>query len=128
MGGTPADMPRALLYRTNGDFNDNVAITLGADGLPASYPAPGDVGAFCEPVPMADGWLLDRRGISAASVFTRYTYAQYAALPCAPSLRQLADSVIPGARVTETYVLPVTLGEALADTATVNSIIREGLK
>ena len=55
IGGTPADIPRAVVYRTNGDYADNVPVTVAADGTLLSYPAPGDVGAHSAPVglPMA---------------------------------------------------------------------------
>lgn len=125
-GGTAAAMPRAVIYRTNGNFNRNVPVNIGDDGMPVGFPAPGDVGAFSEPLTLADGWLLDRRGINAGSRFLRYTYTEYAALPAAPSDRQLLDSIIPDAYVTQLYVLPVSLSEALADTAALNEIIRQG--
>lgn len=122
-------MPDAVIYKTNGDYNDNVPVTLNSNrDAVASYPAPSDLTADSDPIPLADGWLLDRRGITAKSVFTRYTYADYRRLAEAPSPRQLMDSVIPGARVMEIRALPMKVGEVTAaDTAAVNRLITDSL-
>lgn len=124
--GRADTMPKAVIYRTSGDFRDNVPVTLGPDGTLQSYPAPSDLTpGRSEPLSLADGFLLDRRGVSLNSAFTRYTYAEYAALPQTPAPDQLLKAIIPGARVTEIYTLPMTPGEAAADTAAVNRIIRD---
>lgn len=124
--GTPSKfLPRAVIYKTSGDYADNVPVQLGPDGSIESYPAPSDVApGRSTPVALADGFMLDRRGISPAAAFTRYTYAEYAALPQAPSSAQLRAAIIPGARVTEMFTLPMTPAEAQADTAAVNAMIR----
>lgn len=124
LGGTPADIPHATLYRMSGDYADHVAVTLGPDGTLQSYPAPSDIYEGCTPLPVGDGLWLDRRGISARSVFTRYTFAQYAALGEAPSPQTLLDSIIPGARVTAVYTLDITAAEAAADPAAVREYVR----
>lgn len=115
--------PKAVAYRMSGDYADNVPVTLAPDGTIISYPAPGDLTDRSAPLPLADGWWLDRRGISANSVFTRYTYGEYRALPVAPTPAELKASVIPGARVTVTLQLPMTVAEATADTAAANAAI-----
>lgn len=115
--------PKAVAYRMSGDYADNVPVTLAADGAIISYPAPGDLTDLSAPLPLADGWWLDRRGISANSVFTRYTYSEYRALPAAPTPAELKASVIPGARVTATLQLPMTVSKATADTAAANAAI-----
>lgn len=118
-------LPRAVIYKTNGDYNANVPVQLGADGQILSYPAPSDISAErSEPLPLAEGFLLDRRGLSARSVFTRYTYAEYAALPQAPTPAELKAAIIPGARITEMLTAPMTPSEAAADTAALNALIR----
>lgn len=120
-------MPKALIYRTNGQFADNVPVTLTADrhGL-LSYPAPSDLRG-CRPVYISDGYYLDRRGIGPNTAFTRYTYAEYEALHSAPSARELMDAIIPGAEITEIVQLPMTAAEAAADTAAVKSLITRHL-
>lgn len=115
--------PKAVAYRMSGDYADNVPVTLAADGAIISYPAPGDLTDRSAPLPLADGWWLDRRGISANSVFTRYTYSEYRALPAAPTPAELKASLIPGARVTATLQLPMTVAEATADTAAANAAL-----
>lgn len=128
-GGKHMFMPRAQVYRTNGDYLNNVPIQVSADGKTViSFPAPSDITASSMPLTLAGGWLLDRRGVSENTRFTRYTYAQYMALKEVPTVSELLASVIPGARITEMYALTCTTQEALADTAAVNQIIQDGFK
>ncbi len=54
-------------------------------------------------------------GVSDNSVFTRYTYAEYRALKTAPTIAELREAIIPGARVSDTLRLPMTTSEAVAD-------------
>ncbi len=128
-GGKHMFLPCAQVYRTNGDYSDNVPIQVSADGKNViSYPAPTDLRESTTPLPLADGWLLDRRGIGENTRFTRYTYAQYMALKEPPTIAELLKAVIPTACITELYSLPCTTQEALADTAAVNRMIRSGFK
>lgn len=121
-------LPRAVIYKTNGDYRDNVPVTLSDDGTAlVSYPAPTDLTELSTPLPLADGYLLDRRGVSENTRFTRYTYARYRALPASPAPATLIDSIIPGARVTELRRLDITLQQALGDTAAVNDLIRRSV-
>lgn len=120
-------LPKAVIYRTNGDWRDRVPVTVNPQtGQLVSFPAPSDIAGAQMPIPLADGWLLDTRGVNLDTRFTRYTYAQYAALPQTPSTAQLIDSIIPEARITAIERLPMTLSEARADTARVNVIIAGG--
>lgn len=98
------------IYKTNGDYADRVPVTLNSQGNGLiSYPAPSDVaGAF--PIKLIDGYLLDRRGVSAATAFTRWTYEEYAALPSAPDVKTIMANLIPGARVTEIRQMPFPTG------------------
>lgn len=114
IGGATAPTPKAVAYKTNGDYRQNVTIQVDSQGKIISYPAPSDVRGM-EPVQLVDGWLLSRRGVSAQTVFTRYTYAEYAALKQAPSLDQLKAAIIPGARITETVRLNGTVAEVMAN-------------
>lgn len=122
-----AALPPARVYRTNGDWNDLVPITLNfMRTVIVSYPAPTDISASVAPVPLADGWLLDRRGVGRDTAFTSYTYADYEALPQVPTTDDLWRSIVKGARVTEVVELPMTLSAAVADTAACNRLISEG--
>ncbi len=125
LGGTATDLPRAVAYRTNGDYTDRVAVTLTPDGKLASYPAPTDISASARPLRLHAGFLLDRRGVNARSVFTRYTFDEYAALTAAPSPDSILAAIIPGSAITELLPLPMTTNEAVADTAAVNAYIKE---
>ena len=125
IGGRPtAVLPRGVAFRMSGDYADNLPLNLSADGVLESYPAPSDISADSAPIPLADGWWLDRRGVTEGTVFSRYTLAQYAAMKEVPSPQELLASVIPGAKVTAVVPLPMMQHEALADTAAVNAWLR----
>ncbi|MDE5972815.1 MAG: hypothetical protein K2G94_08740, partial [Muribaculaceae bacterium] len=51
---------------------------------------------------------------------------EYRALPIAPLADMIKSNLLEGAYVTEVVVLPMTLDEALADTAAVNRRIVSG--
>lgn len=119
----PAVMPKAVAYRMSGSYSSNVPVNVNAAGDIVSYPAPTDLGPDSTPIDLGGGWWLDRRGVSANSVFTRYTYAEYRALKTAPTLSELKAAVIPGARVSETVTLPMTLSEAEADLSAVKAAL-----
>lgn len=122
-------LPRAVIYKTDGDYRDNVPVTLNAAGTAlVSFPSPSDLTDLSTPLPLADGYLLDRRGVSMNTRFTRYTYDRYRALAAPPTPATLIDSIIPSARVTELHRLDITLQQALGDTAAVNDLIRRKLR
>lgn len=119
-------MPKALVYKTNVPCADNVAISLNPAGTAVqSYPAPTDVSAASAPLQLPGGWLLDRRGIGPNTAFIRLTYAEYAALPQAPSASELMAMVLPGVHVTEARRLDMTPQQAAADTAAVVRAIEQ---
>ncbi len=118
-------MPMALIYKMNGDFSQNVPITVSKGEL-ISYPAPTDLFEGSEPLPLADGFWLDRRGIGPNTRFTSYTYVQYRALQEPPSTAELLKNIIPGAAIIQLVSLPFTT-TAVKDTTEVNRLIREGL-
>ncbi len=128
LGGQEAAVrPMAIVYKTNGNFNDNVPITLSANRKEIiSFPAPSDISVSSAPIQLAEGYLLDRRGIGENTAFTQYTYESYSALKQAPSLKLLNESIIRGAEVVEIVRLPMTFTEAINDTTRCNSIIRNG--
>jgi len=114
-----ASMPKAVIYKMNGDYASLVPVTLDASGQRLlSYPAPTDLTERSTPLAIANGWYLDRRGgVGLGTAFLKYTYSEYMALPSAPSPSSLMADIVPGAKVTEVKVLPMTLNAALADTA-----------
>lgn len=125
-GKPSAYIPKAVIYRTNGDYNQNVPITLdAARNAVVSYPGPGDVSEASTPVALGNGWLLDRRGgIGLNTAFLRYTYAEYAKLAQVPSASELMGSIIPEARVTEVKTLPITLNQALTDPSALKQAVQ----
>lgn len=123
VGSAPMAMPKGLLYKTSGDYDNNVPVQMGAGGELISFPAPTDIPANPEPLRLAYGWLLSPVGVTVNSVFTRWTYAEYRALPQPPTPDEIRAAVIPGGKVTMTMQLPMTQSEALADTTAVNEFI-----
>lgn len=105
-------LPDATAFRMSGNYANNVAVTLSQDGELLYFPAPSDITADSEPVSLGDGWWLNNQGLGPNSVFTKYTFAEYAALPEVPSPEQLKLSIIPGAKVTGFIELPMKIGEA----------------
>lgn len=108
-------MPKAILYKTSGDYRDNVPVQINADGTLISFPAPSDIPENARPVELKSGWLISPVGVGKNTTFTTYTYDEYRKLKTAPSPEEILKAVIPGSRVTITIQVPMTLQEALAD-------------
>lgn len=119
-------MLKAVVYKTNGDYDAYVPATYDPEAKRfISFPAPTDVSEANEPLRLADGWLLDRRGgIDMYTVFLRWTYPEYHALPAVPSIEELEKAIIPDAHVIDTRKINMTPIKAASDTAAVNAIIR----
>lgn len=128
IGGGVQAMPPAIVYQVSGDdCMDLVPITLTADGKGVlSYPAPSDLNEGQTPIDLGDGWWLDRRGIGPSSVFTTYTYEQYAAMKQAPSPQELMDHIDRKARITRMIALPITAAEAESDPAVARAYTEGG--
>ncbi len=126
-GGRPASMVAMThIYKTSGDYADRVPVTLNAAGTEVvSFPSPSDL-IDATPVRLADGYLLDRRGVGVNTAFTRYTYAEYGKLSQPPTPDELLKSVIPGAKVTEIVEMPFAAGAPDA-ASRCDALIREGL-
>ena len=125
--GAPVNaLPKAIVYKMSGDASAlNVPVTVSPEtGEITSFPGPSDV-VGQEPIALGDGWLLDQRGISENSRFTRWTYAEYQALKRPPTLSELKAAIIPGARAVDLRRLPMTPWDAAADTAAVKKILGE---
>lgn len=116
IGGSAAfQIPKASAFRMSGDYADKVGVTLNPDGTLAYFPAPTDITSQTPPVALGDGWWLNRQGISANSVFTKWTFDEYSSLEAVPSPEEIIAAVIPGAVVTEIVTLPLDIHEAFAD-------------
>lgn len=115
--GPSEALPKAVIYRTNGDYNNNVPVNVD-DSHKAllSYPAPSDISKRSVPVDLGEGWLFDRRGgVCLNTVFLTYTYEEYAALKSTPSQSALMEAIIPGSAVTQCIITPVFFSEAAAN-------------
>ena len=125
IGGAPVrSYPNATAFRMSGDYGSNVAVTLSPSGDVTYFPAPSDITAYSEPISLGDGWWLNCQGLGPNSVFTKYTFAEYAALPAAPSPQQIKQSVLPGARVVQFIELPMKLNEAVNNLEEVKSYLK----
>lgn len=125
IGGKPvAFIPSATAFRMSGDYADNVAVTLNAKGDLSYFPAPSDITADSRPIELGDGWWLNRQGLGSNSVFTKYSFAEYASLPQVPSPQQLKADIIPGAYVTDFIELPMSINEANQNIEKVKAYIK----
>lgn len=116
-------LPKATAFQMNGDYADNVAINLNPDGSLAYFPAPTDITEASRPVDLGNGWWLNRQGISGRSVFTRYTFEEYAKLKNVPSVEELKKAIIPGSAVTAFQELPISAGEAMQNLDSIRSYV-----
>lgn len=125
--GSIRQMPKAVIYRTNGDWNVNVAVTLNEDKSQLMYfPDCYDVSVDTEPLALTNGWLLDRQGgISKNTAFLKWTMPEYHEMKKTPSVNEIMDAIIPNAKVLEVVKLPMLTTQAQNDTSAVNAIIRE---
>lgn len=123
-----AMIPKARIYKTNGDYALNVPITLNESrDVIISFPAPSDITPESTPVALDNGFMLDRRGINANTAFLSISYSDYARLKSAPSIEELRKLIIPEARVTALYILPFDLQTAMNDMPQINNWIETGL-
>ena len=124
----PAAVPQAIVYQVSGEnAMDLVPVTLSADGKSlVSYPAPTDLNEGQTPIDLGDGWWLDRRGIGPSSVFTTYTYEQYAAMQQAPSPQELLRHIDRNVHITRMVQLPISTTEAASDPAVARAYTEGG--
>jgi hypothetical protein len=82
-----------MVYRTAQDVHDKVPVGLSEDRKHiVSYPQPADLmvdGKLLLPTKLAKGWWLDNKGIGLNTGYLKLTYAEYAALPQAPSIADM---------------------------------------
>ncbi len=88
---------QTIVYKTIGDFGNLVPITMNENRTEIiSYPAPIDLitdGKPTTPTKLKNGYLLDNRGITANTVFLKYTYENYIKLENAPSLEEMMKNI-----------------------------------
>lgn len=90
--------PQTIVYKTVEDYLNFVPIGMDESRKEVtSYPAPSDVkinSGFRLPTILSDSFLLDNLGIHKNSVFTNYTYADYAMLKSTPKLSEFHDRIL----------------------------------
>lgn len=78
-------LPHVYIYKTKADYSNLVPVTMNPERTRIiSYPATSDIRPSAQPIPLIDGWYLDRRGIGPNTVFTDYTYEEYSRLDHTP--------------------------------------------
>ena len=101
--------PPTIIYKTKADYSKNVPVTLSDDKSKiVSYPAPTDVfynGKLAYPVELADGFLLDNRGITKNTAFLKMTYEEYSRLKEVPKLDDMYSQIIDKDPITHIYNL-----------------------
>lgn len=120
-----------LIYQTKADYANLVPVLLSADGQQiVSYPAPSDVrgpgNTYPSPIPLAQGYLLDQRGIGVNVGFLRTTYAEYARLSAPPSLATLQSLLIDRDPIVKLCDCGPRAGYAANPTAELNQLITGG--
>jgi hypothetical protein len=100
-------MPEVLVYKTRGNYRNLVPVQLSPDRKRiVSYSAPGDLktgGGYALPVPLHDGYLLDRRGVGWHTAFLKYTYEEYGKLATIPDMEELYKMIVDKNPLTELY-------------------------
>lgn len=108
-------IPQASVFKMNGPYQNNVAVTLKPDGTLLYYPAPTDIMVTSAPYDLGGGWWLNRQGVSQNSVFTKWTFEEYSKMKSVPTREEIMEAIIPGSRVTEIEKLPITISEAFSN-------------
>lgn len=89
--------PRALVYKTKANYANLVPVILSKDKTSIiSYPDPSDIRAAIEslrPTQLANGYLLDNKGINEDVAFLNITYEEYAALKQNPGAEVLMSKI-----------------------------------
>jgi hypothetical protein len=108
--GQPAQVsagPPCIIYKTRDDYSKKVPVELSADRKTImSYPDVKDVfidGKPAYPTPLADGYLLDNRGIGPHVAFLKLSYEEYHALPRTPDASELLTMILSDDPLLEMY-------------------------
>jgi hypothetical protein len=96
-GQSVASAP-CIIYKTKADYSHNVPVILNdkRTGI-SSYPGRKDIyikDELAYPTLLADGFLLDNRGIGPNVAFLDYTYEEYSKLEKTPSVDELMKHIL----------------------------------
>jgi len=106
-GRTGIPGPPCIVYKTKSDFNQYVPVILSEDKTDiSSYPDIRDVfynGRLALPTGLAEGYLLDNRGIGPDVAFLNISYDAYSKLPKTPGVDELMKSILEKDPLLEMY-------------------------
>jgi hypothetical protein len=106
-GTIAVNSPPCIIYRTRSDYSMNVPVTLSADKSKiVSYPDIKDIyynGKLSVPTLLANGFLLDNRGIGLQVAFLNYTYEEYSRLSSTPHATDLMSLLLDKDPLIEMY-------------------------
>lgn len=106
-GTVGVSSPPCIIYRTRSDYSMYVPVTLSADKSKiVSYPDIKDIyfnGKLSVPSLLADGFLLDNRGIGLQVAFLSYTYEEYSRLSSTPPATDLINLLLDKNPLIEMY-------------------------
>jgi hypothetical protein len=96
-----------IIYKTKADYSKNIPVNLSDDKkFITSYPDIKDIyyaGELAYPTLLAQGYLLDNRGIGPTVAFLDYTYEQYRELGQTPAADELMKHIIDADPLLELY-------------------------
>lgn len=99
--------PHVMVYRTKDNYRLKVPVQLNEErNSIVSYPHPSDLmsdGQLRLPTQLANGYLLDNKGIHANVAFLNMTYTAYAKLTQPPSVAILNNSILEREPLLELY-------------------------
>jgi hypothetical protein len=106
-GTVAVNSPPCIIYRTRSDYSMYVPVTLSADKSKiVSYPDIKDIyynGKLSLPTFLANGFLLDNRGIGLQVAFLEYTYEEYSKLSSTPPATDLMSLLMDKDPLIEMY-------------------------
>jgi ABC-type Fe3+-hydroxamate transport system substrate-binding protein len=96
-----------IIYKTKADYSNNIPITLNdKKDIIVSYPSVRDIiinGQPALPDKLSNGFLLDNLGVSPNTVYTSYTFEEYAKLKEIPAIEELKKRIIDYDPIIEMY-------------------------
>jgi len=121
--------PPCIVYKTRADYSKYVPVILSQDkSFITSFPGVLDVvrdGKFTYPTPLADGYLLDNRGIGPDVAFLNITYEQYNRNDEVPLASDLFQRILDKDPVLEMYQCG-NRGDYTDPEKELNNLIRSG--
>jgi|WetSurMetagenome_2_1015567.scaffolds.fasta_scaffold136922_3 hypothetical protein len=106
-GAVNISSPPCIIYRTTSDYSRYVPVMLSADkSRIESYPDIKDIyfnGKLSVPTLLANGFLLDNRGIGLQVAFLDYTYEDYSRLSSTPNATILMSHLLDKDPLVEMY-------------------------